>query len=295
MIVTTTDLDDIQLFKRGKVRDVYELDGELLLIATDRISAFDVVLPSPIPDKGRVLNSLSAFWFAKTGNIVPNHMITHTIEEYPDILDQHTDLLNGRSMLVKKTNAVPVECVVRGYLSGSGWREYGQTGNVCGISLPSGLRESDRLETPIFTPSTKAETGHDENINHRQMFDIVGHDVGNELIEKSQALYAFARAHAEERGIILADTKFEFGLTDDGLILIDEALTPDSSRFWDSTTYEPGRGQESLDKQFVRDHLDTLDWNKQPPAPELPPDVIDNTRARYLEAYQQLTGESLPK
>ena len=294
MIVTTTDLDDIQLFKRGKVRDVYELDGELLLIATDRISAFDVVLPSPIPDKGRVLNSLSAFWFAKTGSIVPNHMITYAIEEYPDILDQHADLLNGRSMLVKKTNAIPVECVVRGYLSGSGWREYGEAGNVCGISLPSGLRESDRLETPIFTPSTKAETGHDENINHAQMFDIVGHDVGNTLIEKSQALYAFARAHAEERGIILADTKFEFGLTDDGVILIDEALTPDSSRFWDSTTYEPGRGQESLDKQFVRDHLDTLDWNKQPPAPELPPDVIDNTRARYLEAYHQITGELLP-
>ncbi|MCY4029353.1 MAG: phosphoribosylaminoimidazolesuccinocarboxamide synthase [Acidobacteria bacterium] len=286
---------------RGKVRDLYAVDDHLLIVATDRISAYDVVLDSVIPDKGKVLTQLSAFWFARTGHIVPNHMVSTDPASYPAALrDQHA-LLAGRSMLVRRTKPVLIECVARGYLSGSGWKEYRETGRVCGIELPSGLRESERLPEPIFTPATKAETGHDVNISENEAADLVGRDLVTRLRDVTLALYAHGAAHAESCGIIVADTKFEFGLlpNDDpgddaeSFILIDEALTPDSSRFWPADRYAPGGPQPSFDKQYVRDHLDAVGWDRQPPAPALPAAVVDGTRAKYREAYRLLAGREL--
>jgi phosphoribosylaminoimidazole-succinocarboxamide synthase len=289
----TTSLPDIPVFKRGKVRDVYDAGEHLLLVATDRLSAFDVVLPTGIPGKGRVLTQLSLFWFDLLADVMPNHVVTADVDEYPEKLRRHRDQLEGRSMLVQKTDVLPVECVVRGYITGSGWKDYKAMGKVCGIELPKGLRESDRLEPPIFTPATKAETGHDENISFETMEATVGAERAAEARRRSLEIYSRARAHAEARGIILADTKFEFGVRDGRLVWIDEALTPDSSRFWPRDGYAPGRSQKSFDKQYVRDYLETLDWNKQPPGPELPPDVVAHTTEKYLDAYDRLRGQAL--
>jgi len=292
-----TSYSELPLFRRGKVRDVYEADDRLLIVATDRISAFDYVLGSGIPDKGRVLNQLSAFWFERLAPIVPHHMLSIDAEAFPAALGRHVDELRGRAMLVRKTDPVPIECVARGYLSGSGWKEYQQTGQVCGITLPEGLRESDRLPEPIFTPATKAESGHDINISEEEAADIVGRDVMTRLRELTLELYRQGVAHAESRGIIIADTKFEFGFAGgtrpEHLILIDEALTPDSSRFWPRAAYQPGTGQPSFDKQFVRDYLETIRWDKQPPVPSLPDEVVLHTRDKYLEAFRLLTGRPL--
>ena len=287
---------------RGKVRDIYDLSdtafgdpvlgNTLLIVATDRISAFDYVLGSGIPDKGRVLTQLSGFWFVKTAHLVANHLLTLDV---PDQLREHAPMLEGRSMLVRKTQPIPIECVARGYLSGSGWKEYAATGSVCGVALPSGLRESDRLPEPIFTPATKAETGHDVNISEAEAGRLVGAELVGQLRELTLALYDFGARHAESRGIILADTKFEFGLLPDGtLLLIDELMTPDSSRYWPSAEYAPGGPQPSFDKQYVRDYLEQIRWNKQPPVPALPDDVVARTRDKYLEAYRRLTGRDLP-
>jgi phosphoribosylaminoimidazole-succinocarboxamide synthase len=278
--------------KQGKVRDVYDLGDQLLLVATDRISAFDWVLPTPIPDKGRVLSSLSEFWFERLG--VPNHLISSHVDDFPVALDDATRKdLRGRAMLVRKARVAPFECVVRGYLSGSGWKEYRASGEVCGVKLPPGLVESDRID-PIFTPATKAETGHDENISFAEMTRTVAGPVADELRDRTLSLYALAADYARQRGIIIADTKFEFGELPDGkIILIDEVLTPDSSRFWPADKYQPGRDQPSFDKQFVRNYLETITWNKQPPGPRLPQEVIEGTRARYLEAYERITGKTL--
>jgi phosphoribosylaminoimidazole-succinocarboxamide synthase len=290
-IVWETTLPGIQFLNRGKVRDLYEVGGRLLIVATDRLSAFDVVLPTPIPDKGRVLTQLSLFWFDLLRDIIPNHVLSTA--DFPPELAAYSEQLNGRSMLCKKTKPLPIECVVRGYLSGSGWKDYRASGKVCGIPLPASLRESERLPEPIFTPSTKATAGHDENIS----FDEAVSRIGGELAERVRAvsleIYKRAAAYAEPRGIILADTKFEFGLADNQLIWIDEALTPDSSRFWPADGYQPGRAQPSFDKQYVRDYLERIGWNKLPPGPELPPEVVEATRARYREAYWQLTGHEL--
>lgn len=293
--VVETTFSDLELIKRGKVRDVYQVDNDrLLIVATDRISAFDCVIPTPIERKGEVLTALSQFWFAELADVVPNHLITTRIEEMPPSVQNHANRLRGRSMLVRKTEVFPVECVVRGYLSGSGWKDYQKTGEVCGHKLPAGLRESEKLTKPIFTPATKAESGHDENISEQQMAEIVGAEVTAALRDISLTLYQRATDYARARGLIIADTKFEFGRDSDGrMFLIDEVLTPDSSRFWPAADYEVGRGQASFDKQYVRDYLEKLDWNKQPPAPELPREVAQATTARYLEAYQLLTGESL--
>ncbi len=279
--------------RRGKVRDVYDLSDSLLLVATDRISAFDWVLPNGIPDKGQILSRLSAFWFRLLGE--PNHLLTCDVAAMPLPPAADRARLAGRTMLVKKTQVAPIECVVRGYLAGSGWKEYCQRGTVCGLPLPAGLRESDRLAEPIFTPATKAETGHDENISFEVMCQQVGADVADELRRRSLAVYQRGVEHARQRGIIIADTKFEWGLIDEGgqrrLILIDEVLTPDSSRFWPAESYQPGRGQPSFDKQFVRDWLEQSGWDKQSPPPALPDDIIAKTRAKYVEAYELLTGE----
>lgn len=293
--VVETTLSDLKLIRRGKVRDVYQVDEDrLLIVATDRVSAFDCVIPTPIERKGEVLTSLSQFWFTKLGHVVPHHLTTTSIEEMPSAVQNHADVLRGRSMLVRKTEVFPVECVVRGYITGSGWKDYKRTGEICGHKLPAGLCESEQLSEPIFTPATKAETGHDENISEQRMAEIVGHEVTGSLREISLTLYKQAAEYARERGIIIADTKFEFGRDREGrTLLIDEVLTPDSSRFWPADDYEVGRGQASFDKQYVRDYLETLDWNKLPPAPELPPEVAQATTARYLEAYKLLTGESL--
>jgi phosphoribosylaminoimidazole-succinocarboxamide synthase len=280
--------------RQGKVRDIFDLGDSLLMVATDRISAFDYVLGSGIPDKGKVLTQLSAFWFEKTAGIVPNHLLTMDVREYPREMRQYADILAGRSMLVKKTNPVPIECVARGYLSGSGWKEYRTTGDVCGITLPAGLRESDRLPEPIFTPATKATTGHDINISEAEAAKLVGAELIQRLRDFTLGLYAFGAAHAESCGIILADTKFEFGLTDSSeIVLIDEALTPDSSRYWPQDEYTPGGPQPSFDKQFVRDYLEQIQWNKQPPVPSLPDDVVTRTHQKYVEAYRRLTGKEL--
>ena len=280
--------------RQGKVRDIFEAGDALVLVATDRISAFDYVLGSGIPDKGRVLTQLSAFWFRQTGAIVPNHLITTDVGAYPAAMRAHADVLSGRSMLVRKTNPVPIECVARGYLSGSGWKEYAASGRVCSIALPPGLRESDRLPEPIFTPATKAASGHDINISEAEAARLVGADLVQQLRALTLSLYAFGARHAQSRGIILADTKFEFGLTEAGdLILIDEAMTPDSSRYWPADQYAPGGPQPSFDKQYVRDYLESIRWNKQPPVPSLPDDVVRKTREKYLEAYERLTGERL--
>jgi phosphoribosylaminoimidazole-succinocarboxamide synthase len=289
-----THLDGLSLVRRGKVRDVYAAGEALILVATDRISAFDYVLGSGIPDKGRVLTQLSAFWFDRTRGIVPNHLISTGVDEYPPALRAFRRQLEGRSMLCRRTTPLPVECVARGYLSGSGWKDYRATGEVCGIALPKGLRESDRLPEPLFTPATKAESGHDENISEAAAAQAVGAELLSRLKTLTLELYAHGVAHAESKGIILADTKFEFGLTDAGeLLLIDEVMTPDSSRYWPKDTYHPGGPQPSFDKQYVRDWLESIKWNKQPPVPSLPDDVIRNTRAKYLDAYRRLTGTEL--
>jgi phosphoribosylaminoimidazole-succinocarboxamide synthase len=290
-VIWETRLAGVTLAGRGKVRDIYDLGDKLLIVATDRLSAFDVVLPTPIPDKGRVLTQLSLFWFHLLRDVIPNHIVSGT--DFPPPLDRFRDQLEGRSMLVRKTKPVPIECVVRGYLSGSGWKDYRATGKVCGIALPSGLRESDRLPEPIFTPSTKATTGHDENISFHDAAARIGGPLAERLRDISLEIYRRATAYAEPRGIILADTKFEFGLLGDELIWIDEALTPDSSRFWPAAQYKPGGPQPSFDKQYVRDYLERIGWSKQPPGPELPPDVVAATRAKYREAYRLLVGREL--
>jgi phosphoribosylaminoimidazole-succinocarboxamide synthase len=290
--ISDTDIPEVPRWRRGKVRDVYDLGDRLLIVATDRISAFDVVLPTPIPSKGAVLTQLSLFWFEALEDVVPNHVLTADVSEYPKELQRHRDQLEGRSMIVVKTEPFPVECVVRGYITGSGLKDYRKTGAICGIPLPAGLQESDRLETPIFTPSTKAEAGHDENISFETMAATVGRARAEELREKTLEVYRRGRAFAEERGIILADTKLEFGLKDGRVVWIDEALTPDSSRFWPKDGYTPGRSQPSFDKQFVRDYLEGLRWDKQPPGPALPDDVVARTRDKYREAYARLTGAS---
>jgi phosphoribosylaminoimidazole-succinocarboxamide synthase len=288
-----TRIPGLRLWRRGKVRDVYDLGEQLLVVATDRISAFDVVLPTGIPQKGVVLTQLSLFWFRLLADVAPNHVVSGDVADYGPLLAPYRDQLEGRSMLVAKTDPFPVECVVRGYITGSGWKDYQATGAVCGIELPRGLRESDRLDPPIFTPATKAETGHDENISFEKMAEVVGAARAAELRDLSLEIYARARAHAEGRGVILADTKFEFGTRDGRVVWIDEALTPDSSRFWSQQTYRPGTSQPSYDKQYVRDYLETIHWDKRPPAPSLPADVVDRTRAKYLEAYERITGRSL--
>ncbi len=292
--VLHTRLNGLSPHRQGKVRDIYEVDDRLLMIATDRISAFDYVLGSGIPDKGKVLTQLSAFWFEQTHGIVPNHLITTDVAAFPAGLRAHADMLAGRSMLVRKTNPVPIECVARGYLSGSGWKDYAATGTVCGVALPPGLRESDRLPHPIFTPATKATSGHDVNISEAEAGRIVGDALVTQLRDLTLQLYAFGTAHAESRGIILADTKFEFGLTEDGgVMLIDEVMTPDSSRYWPKDQYKPGGPLPSFDKQYVRDYLEQIKWNKQPPVPSLPDEVVARTREKYLEAFQRLTGRGL--
>jgi phosphoribosylaminoimidazole-succinocarboxamide synthase len=293
--VVETTLADLKLERRGKVRDVYAIDDDrLLIVATDRISAFDSVSPTPIARKGEVLTALSRFWFAKLGDVVPNHLLTTNTDEMPDVVRGHANDLRGRSMLVRRTDVFPVECVVRGYLSGSGWKDYQRTGQVCGHQLPAGLRDSEKLAAPIFTPATKAETGHDENISEQQMASIVGAEVTEFLRDVSLRIYQEASAYALSRGIIIADTKFEFGRDSNGrIILIDEVLTPDSSRFWPVDSYEVGKSQASFDKQYVRDYLEQINWDKQPPAPTLPPEVAAATTGRYLEAYELLVGEKL--
>jgi phosphoribosylaminoimidazole-succinocarboxamide synthase len=290
----TTTLNDRQPDRTGKVRDLFEAGDALVLVATDRISAFDYVLGSGIPDKGKVLTQLSAFWFARTTGIVPNHLISMDVAQFPPEMRAHADILAGRAMLVRRTTPIAIECVARGYLSGSGWKEYQATGRVCGVALPAGLRESDRLPTPIFTPATKADTGHDINISEAEAGALIGTELVGRLRDLTLALYDAGVKHAESRGIILADTKFEFGLAPDGqLLLIDEAMTPDSSRYWPADQYAPGGPQPSFDKQFVRDYLEQIRWNKQPPVPSLPDDVILRTRDKYLEAFRRLTGSEL--
>ena len=291
-VVSQTNFQTLKLHGRGKVRDIYELQGDLLLIvATDRLSAFDVVLSTPIPDKGRVLTQISVFWFNYLNDIVKNHLIAS--KHFPTILEPFDSEIRGRAMLVRKTEPVPIECVVRGYISGSGWKEYHKSGSVCGIRLPAGLRESDRLPEPIFTPSTKATTGHDENISFDEVVSRIGRSLAEHLREVSLKLYRLAAEHASARGIIIADTKFEFGLLNGELVWIDEALTPDSSRFWPTDQYSPGQAQPSFDKQYVRDYLERIGWNKQPPAPALPPEVVAGTQQKYREAYQLITGHAL--
>lgn len=290
-LIRETHFPDIPPMARGKVRDIYDLGNRLLIIATDRLSAFDVVLPTGIPDKGRVLTQLSLFWFDLLRDLTPNHVLSGT--ELPPPFDAYRADLAGRTMLVRKTQPLPVECVVRGYLSGSGWKDYQVTGKLCGIELPAGLRESDRLPEPLFTPSTKALSGHDENISFERAAEIIGRPLAERVRAVSLEIYRRAAAYAQPRGVILADTKFEFGLLEGALIWIDEALTPDSSRFWPAAGYQPGRPQPSFDKQYVRDYLERIGWNKQPPGPELPGDVVAATQARYREAYRILTGREL--
>ena len=293
--VSETLIAGIELIHRGKVRDVYKIDDErYLLVATDRISAFDCILPTPIERKGVVLTQLSAFWFELLKDVAPNHLITADTSEMPEPM-RNIDDLRDRSMLVKRTRVFPVECVVRGYLEGSGWKDYQATGSVCGHDLPAGMRQCDKLPGPIFTPATKAATGHDENITESRFAEIVGEGPADHLRKTSLEIYRRAAEYAAPRGIIIADTKFEFGVDDDGnILLIDEVLTPDSSRFWSAETYEPGHAQPSFDKQFVREYLETLDWNKQPPAPPLPAEIAAATTARYLDAFRILTGKELP-
>ena len=293
-VVLQTNLP-LPLFGRGKVRDTYDLGDRLLMVATDRISAFDAIMPNVIPDKGRVLTLLSAFWFGRTREIIPNHLISVEMADLPESLGAAAEALAGRFMLVRKAKRVDFECVVRGYLAGSGWVDYQRTGAVCGVKLPMGLRQADELPEPIFTPATKAETGHDINISLDEMKNSVGEDLGQAIADVSIAIYRAAAAYALDRGIIIADTKMEFGLLDDQLILIDELLTPDSSRFWAVGEYAPGGSPPSFDKQYVRDWLERSGWDKQPPAPALPDDVVVETTSRYREAYEWLTGETLPR
>jgi phosphoribosylaminoimidazole-succinocarboxamide synthase len=292
-VVLQTSLP-LPLFGRGKVRDTYDLGDRLLMVASDRISAFDAILPNGIPDKGRVLTMLSAFWFGRTGEIIPNHLLSTAMSDLPDELQPSAEMLAGRFMIVRKAKRLDFECVVRGYLAGSGWQDYQRTGAVCGVQLPAGLRQADQLPEPIFTPATKAESGHDINISLDEMKNEVGEDLGQAIADVSLAIYRAAAAYALDRGIIIADTKMEFGLLDDQLILIDELLTPDSSRFWAVGEYAPGGSPPSFDKQYVRDWLESSSWNKQPPAPALPDEVVAGTASRYREAYEWLTGETLP-
>jgi len=292
--IMTTDLQGVKLLNRGKVRDLYDVGDSLLIVATDRISVFDVVLPTPIPDKGRVLTALTLFWIDKTKDIVENHLITADVSEYPEVLQPYADILAGRSMLVKKAEVLPVECVVRGYLAGSGWKEYKKEGTVCKMKLPEGLRQADKLPEPIFTPSTKATSGHDINISPQEAAEMLGQEVYDQVEKIAISLYTWASEYAAQRGIILADTKFEFGNYDGRLIVIDEMFTPDSSRFWEVAAYEPGKSQASFDKQYVRDWAESTGWNKEPPAPEVPAEVVAGTRKRYLEAYKLISGEDLP-
>jgi phosphoribosylaminoimidazole-succinocarboxamide synthase len=292
--VVETSLSGLKLLGRGKVRDIYEVDGKLLLVASDRLSAFDVVMPDGIPGKGKVLTQISAFWFRMLGDILPNHMISIDVDAFPPAARAHAETLRGRAMLCRKAKPFPVECVVRGYLSGSGWSEYKETGEVCGISLPAGLRESDRLPEPIFTPATKEEKGkHDENISFERMIQVVGKETAEKVRSTVLSLYTRAAAFALGKGILIADTKFELGTADGELILIDEALTPDSSRFWPAAGYEPGGPQKSFDKQFVRDYLLTLPWNKTAPGPRLPAEVVEKTALKYREALVILTGKDI--
>jgi phosphoribosylaminoimidazole-succinocarboxamide synthase len=293
-VILRTDFSDLKLHASGKVRDVYEVDDQsLLFVATDRISAFDYILSTGIPQKGRVLTQISLFWFDFLSDIVPNHLITADVSKYPESLRKYADQLEGRSMLVQRAEMFPVECVVRGYISGSAWKEYKASGKVCGIELPTGLQESDALPEPIFTPATKAVTGHDENIPFAKMCEIVGTETASHLRDLTLRIYKKAATYARQRGIIIADTKFEFGRTAKGITLADEVLTPDSSRFWPADKYAPGRAQESYDKQYVRDYLEEIRWNKQPPAPALPPEVAARTSEKYLDAYCQIVGRRL--
>lgn len=292
-VVLQTDLPGFELVRRGKVRDVYDLGEHFLIVATDRISAFDVVMPEGIPEKGKILTRISVHWFEQLG--VPSHLVTAELREMPSGLHAHADQLEGRSMLVRKLEILPVECIVRGYLAGSGWKDYQANGEICGISLPAGLRESDQLPEPIFTPTTKAEEGHDEAITYGEMVEIVGAELAESLRQKSLDVYARAASRARELGVILCDTKFEWGLTPEGEILLaDEVLTPDSSRYWSAEAYRPGQAQESYDKQYVRDYLLTLDWDRTPPGPSLPAEVIEGTVRRYREIFEKLTGKSWP-
>jgi phosphoribosylaminoimidazole-succinocarboxamide synthase len=294
-VLLRTDFPDLEVYASGKVRDLYRVSNDyLLFVATDRISAFDYVLASGIPRKGEVLTQLSLFWFDFLKDIVPNHLVTADVSAYPESLRRYASELRGRSMLVCLADMVPIECVVRGYLSGSGWKEYQKDGAVCGIELPKGLHESDKLPEPIFTPATKAVSGHDENISFAQMVNIVGQELSERLRDLSVRVYERAASYARDRGIIIADTKFEFGITQQGVILADEVLTPDSSRFWPAESYTPGRAQESFDKQYVRDYLESIKWNKQPPTPALPEQVQQRTTAKYVEAYRRITGRDLP-
>ncbi len=291
--VSETDFPDLNLVKRGKVRDIYDLGDNLLMVATDRISAFDVIMPDPIPDKGVILTQISLYWFEIMKPIIANHVVSADVSEYPAVCRPYAETLRGRSMLVKKTDPLPIECVVRGYISGSGWKSYQESGSVCGIPLAAGLQESDRLPEPIFTPSTKEELGaHDININFEETVKRIGHEHASKVRDLSLAIYKKGTEMANQKQIIIADTKFEFGLMGDDIILIDEVLTPDSSRFWPKESYQPGGAQQSFDKQYVRDHLISINYNKQPPGPELPDDIIRNTRKKYLEALIHLTGDS---
>jgi len=293
-VVLKTNFPKLKLFARGKVRDIYEVDDYLLLVSTDRLSAFDVIMNQGIPYKGMVLTKISEFWFNLTSDVIPNHLITSDVSQYPEVCSEYSDELNGRSMLVKKAKVVPIECIVRGYISGSGWKDYQATGKISGIDLPEGLKESEKFSEPLFTPSTKAEIGqHDENISADQALDITDEKTFNILKSKSLEVYNKVSEFALKKGIIIADTKMEFGTLENDVILVDELLTPDSSRFWSLDKYEKGRGQESFDKQFVRDYLLSIKFNKQPPAPDLPEDIIQKTSEKYLDIYKRLTGESI--
>ncbi|MDA3895136.1 MAG: phosphoribosylaminoimidazolesuccinocarboxamide synthase [Desulfobacteraceae bacterium] len=286
-----TDLPELKLIKRGKVRDIYDLGDNILLIASDRISAYDVIMPNPVPGKGKILTQISLFWFKIMEDLIPNHLITSNVEKFPEICKPYADILRGRSMLVKKAKPLPIECVVRGYITGSGWKSYQASGEVCGIKLSAGLKESDQLEEPIFTPSTKEELGaHDINIDFNEAINLIGSDLAEQVKDLSLSIYKKGAALAAEKGIIIADTNFEFGIFNDHLILIDEVLTPDSSRFWPKKTYQPGGPQNSYDKQYLRDYLVSIKWNKTPPAPTLPDEVVQNTYQKYLEAMTSLTN-----
>jgi len=292
-VLLETSIPYLKLHNKGKVREIFEIDGNLLLVATDRISAFDVILPNGIPHKGKVLTQMSEFWFELIGELTENHLITTSIDEIDKITEEDRDLLRGRSMLVKKVEVIPVECIVRGYIAGSGWKDYKKNNAICGISLPGDLKESDKLPEPIFTPSTKAESGHDENISFEEAVNITGRELAEEIRQKSIAIYKKASEYALTKGIIISDTKFEWGKYGDKVILIDEVLTPDSSRFWPMESYSPGKPQPSFDKQFVRDYLESCGWDKNPPPPLLPEDIIRTTSEKYLEAYTKLTGKEI--